>query len=77
MVQGRKMMVKNMTAFGEFFRENATRYGAQKQVLLLPSVRGNKTVVWKKVFFLSRIRATLVTSLYLDHLFPDLNTATF
>lgn len=77
MVQGRKTTGKNMTALGEFFWENVACYSAWKQVLLLPRVWGNKTAAWRNVFVLSRVRVTLVTSFYLDHLFPDLITATF
>lgn len=77
MVRGRKMMVKNPAAFGKFFRDSVAGYCAPKQVFLLPSVWDNKMVVWRKVFLLLRIRTTLVTPFYLDHLFPDLTTATF
>lgn len=77
MVRGRKTMVKNPAAFGEFFRGSVAGYCALKQVFLLPSVRDNKMVVWRKVFLPLRIRATLGTPFYLDHLFPDLTTAPF
>lgn len=77
MVQGRKTTGKNMTSLGEFFWENVACYSAWKQILLLPCVWGNTTAAWRNVFVLLRVRVTLVTSFYLDHLFPDLITATF